>query len=41
MGSGITILRLPGPDGLAEATSLATERDAAVTGGLLTVTERP
>jgi uncharacterized protein YciI len=39
-GEGMTVLRLPGPDRLEEATRLATE-DAGVTGGLLAVTVRP
>jgi uncharacterized protein YciI len=40
-GEGMAVLRLPGPDRLADATRLATEDDAAVTGGLLAVTVRP
>jgi uncharacterized protein YciI len=40
-GEGMTILRLPGEDQLAQATRLATEDDASVAGGLLTVTVRP
>lgn len=40
-GEGMTILRLPGPGRLAEATRLATEDDASVAGGFLAVTVRP
>jgi uncharacterized protein YciI len=40
-GEGMTVLRLPGPDRLDEATRLATEDDASVTGGLLAPTVRP
>jgi uncharacterized protein YciI len=40
-GEGMTILRLPGPGRLAEATRLATEDDASVAGGFFTVTVRP
>jgi uncharacterized protein YciI len=40
-GSGMTILRLPGDSGLAEAATLATTDDAAVAGGLLAVSVRP
>jgi uncharacterized protein YciI len=40
-GAGMTILRLPGADRLAHATALATKDDAAVAGGLLSVTVRP
>ena len=40
-GAGMTILRLPGADRLGHATSLATKDDAAVAGGLLSVTVRP
>ena len=34
-GEGMTVLRLPDPDRLDEATRLATEDDASVAGGLL------
>jgi hypothetical protein len=37
----MTILRLPGADRLGHATNLATKDDAAVAGGLLSVTVRP
>jgi uncharacterized protein YciI/uncharacterized protein YndB with AHSA1/START domain len=40
-GTGMTVLRLPGADQLAEATRLATEDDASVAGGFFTVTVRP
>jgi hypothetical protein len=40
-GEGMTILRLPGPGRLADATWLATEDDASVAGGFLAVTVRP
>lgn len=40
-GAGMTILRLPGADRLGHATNLATKDDAAVAGGLLSVTVRP
>ncbi len=40
-GSGMTILRLPGPDRLAEAAGLATLEDGAVASGLLAVSVRP
>jgi len=40
-GAGMTILRLPGADRLGHATTLATKDDAAVSGGLLSVTVRP
>jgi uncharacterized protein YciI len=40
-GEGMTILRLSGPGGLAEARRLATEEDASVAGGFLAVTVRP
>ena len=40
-GDGMTILRLPGADQLAAATTLATQDDASVAGGLLAVTVRP
>jgi uncharacterized protein YciI len=40
-GEGMTILRLPGPGRLTEATRLATEDDASVAGGFLAVTVRP
>jgi uncharacterized protein YciI len=40
-GDGMTILRLPGADQVAEAVRLATEDDASVAGGLLAVTVRP
>jgi uncharacterized protein YndB with AHSA1/START domain/uncharacterized protein YciI len=41
VGAGMTILRLPGADQLGQATVLATNDDASVTGGLLSVTARP
>jgi hypothetical protein len=37
----MTILRLPGPGRLAEATRLATEDDVSVATGFLAVTVRP
>jgi uncharacterized protein YndB with AHSA1/START domain/uncharacterized protein YciI len=40
-GSGMTILRLPGGERLAEATVLAMTDDRAVTSGLLAVSVRP
>jgi uncharacterized protein YndB with AHSA1/START domain/uncharacterized protein YciI len=40
-GEGMTILRVPGPDGLAEATRLATQEDPSVVSGFFTVTVRP
>jgi uncharacterized protein YciI len=40
-GEGMTILRLPGAGQLGTATRLATEDDASVAAGLLTVTVRP
>ena len=40
-GCGMTILRLPGPDRLHEATTLATQDDASVADGFFTVTIRP
>jgi uncharacterized protein YciI len=40
-GAGMTILRLPGPDRLAEATALATQDDASVVDGFFAVTVRP
>lgn len=40
-GAGMTILRLPGADRLGDAAALATKDDAAVVGGLLSVTVRP
>ena len=40
-GHGMTILRLPGADRLAEATQLATQEDKSVAAGLLAVTVRP
>ena len=40
-GEGMTILRLPGPDRLDEATRLATQDDASVAGGFFTVTCGP
>lgn len=39
-GSGMTVLRLPGPDRLDEVTQLATVDDLAVASGLLTVSLR-
>jgi uncharacterized protein YciI len=38
---GMTVLRLPGPDAMAEATRLATEDDLSVAGGFFTVRVRP
>jgi uncharacterized protein YciI len=40
-GEGMTILRLPGPDRLEEATRLATEDDASVASGFFTLEVRP
>jgi uncharacterized protein YciI len=40
-GEGMTVLRLPGPDGLDEATRLATEDDASVASGFFAVEVRP
>ncbi len=40
-GEGMTVLRLPGPGRIGEATRLATEDDASVAGGLFAVTVRP
>ena len=40
-GEGMTILRLPGRDQVAEATRLATEEDTSVAAGFFTVTVRP
>jgi uncharacterized protein YciI len=40
-GAGMTILRLPGADRLAEATALATRDDASVADGFFEVTVRP
>jgi uncharacterized protein YndB with AHSA1/START domain/uncharacterized protein YciI len=40
-GDGMTILRLPGGDALAEATRLATEDDLSVARGFFTVRVRP
>jgi hypothetical protein len=40
-GEGMTVLRLPGPDQLAQATLLATADDASVAGGFFAVTVRP
>jgi uncharacterized protein YciI/uncharacterized protein YndB with AHSA1/START domain len=40
-GEGMTILRLPGPDAIAEATRLATEDDLSVARGFFTVRVRP
>jgi uncharacterized protein YciI len=40
-GDGMTILRLPGEGGLAEATRLATEDDASVASGFFSVEVRP
>ena len=39
-GEGMTVLRLPGEDRLAEATRLASEDDASVTSGFFTVEVR-
>jgi uncharacterized protein YciI len=40
-GEGMTVLRLPGEDRLAEATRLATEDDVSVASGFFTVEVRP
>jgi uncharacterized protein YciI len=40
-GEGMTVLRLPGPDRLEEATRLATEDDLSVASGFFTVEVRP
>jgi uncharacterized protein YciI len=40
-GDGMTVLRLPGTDALAEATRLATEDDLSVVSGFFTVRVRP
>jgi uncharacterized protein YciI len=40
-GNGMTILRLPGPDRLDEATRLATVEDESVASGFFTVEIRP
>lgn len=40
-GEGMTVLRLPGPGALAEATRLATQDDQSVACGFLAVTVRP
>ncbi len=40
-GEGMTILRVPGPGALAEATRLATQEDPSVVSGFFTVTVRP
>ena len=40
-GAGMTVLRLPGADGLAAAARLATEEDASVASGFFTVRVRP
>ena len=40
-GEGMTVLRLPGPDRLEEATRLATVDDASVASGFFTVEVRP
>jgi uncharacterized protein YciI len=40
-GAGMTILRLPGNDRLADATRLAVNDDSSVAQGFLTVTVRP
>lgn len=40
-GEGMTVLRLPGPDAIAEATRLATEDDQSVARGFFTVRIRP
>jgi uncharacterized protein YndB with AHSA1/START domain/uncharacterized protein YciI len=41
VGSGMTILRLPGADRLVDATKLATTDDASVVAGFFTVAVRP
>jgi uncharacterized protein YciI len=40
-GEGMTVLRLPGPDRLEEATRLAAEDDVSVATGFFTVEVRP
>jgi uncharacterized protein YciI len=40
-GEGMTVLRLPGPGQVERATQLATEQDASVVAGFLSVTVRP
>ena len=40
-GEGMSVLRLPGPDRLEEATRLATVEDASVASGFFTVEVRP
>jgi uncharacterized protein YciI len=40
-GSGMTVLRLRGPDRYNEIARLATEEDKSVAGGLLSVSFRP
>jgi uncharacterized protein YciI len=40
-GEGMTILRLPGPGRLGDATRLATEDDSSVASGFFSVTVRP
>jgi uncharacterized protein YciI len=40
-GEGMTILRLPGEDRMAQATRLATEDDLSVASGFFTVEVRP
>ena len=40
-GAGMTILRLPGADRLADAVELATIDDTSVSSGFFTVTVRP
>ena len=40
-GEGMTVLRLPGEDRLAEATRLATEDDVSVASGFFTVEVQP
>jgi uncharacterized protein YciI len=40
-GAGMTILRLPGPDRLEEATRLATEEDNSVVTGFFSCEVRP
>jgi uncharacterized protein YciI len=40
-GEGMTVLRLPGPGQVGHATHLATDQDASVVAGFLSVTVRP
>jgi uncharacterized protein YciI len=40
-GTGMAVLRLPGPGRVAEAAAMATHDDPSVVGGLFTVTVAP